>query len=356
MPDTFRLSYMPSLDGLRGVAVLLVILHHAPLPTAPGGFVGVDIFFVLSGFLITSLLLKEFEAAGTISFKNFYMRRVLRLLPALGVLLVFLNSYVALVKPDAVGITLQTSFLVFFYMSNWAFMFGHPYGHLLHTWSLAIEEQFYILWPLLLVTFLRRLSRPRVLMAVALLCVASWAWGLLLLVLGRGWERVYYGLDTRFWEMLIGDVIALTLASPVLFGRLRALVAAHRHIAHALALLAVLTIAFVTIRGSVAEPFQAYQALTLAALSAGVLIVYLVMVGSSALTRVLEWRPLVYVGRISYGLYLWHVTINLIIGMTAPDRWLVATGLAVMAAALSRRLVEAPLLRLRARFQPLGHS
>jgi len=122
----FHLSYMPSFDGLRGIAILLVMAHHSPFPYARGGFIGVDIFFVLSGFLITSLLLKEFDQDGNVNFKDFYMRRILRLIPALIVLLAVLNIYIILTQPDGVLTTIRASLLALFYVSNWAYIFGHP--------------------------------------------------------------------------------------------------------------------------------------------------------------------------------------------------------------------------------------
>ncbi len=201
----FRLGYIPALDGIRAVAILLVMCVHANVPFIPGGFIGVDIFFVLSGFLITALLLKEFDEHAVIHFKKFYMRRILRLLPALVVMLITLNllSLILLNAAERQS-NLIDSFIALFYMSNWAFVFNlRPLFFLTHTWSLSIEEQFYILWPVVLLIILRKhSSREKVFGTVLGLAMASWLWRVILTVTTLSYGRVFFSLDTRLDGLL----------------------------------------------------------------------------------------------------------------------------------------------------------
>jgi peptidoglycan/LPS O-acetylase OafA/YrhL len=148
----FSLSYTPALDGIRGVSILAVMIYHAGASFLPGGFIGVDVFFVLSGFLITALLLKEYDRGRQIQLKKLYIRRVLRLAPALAVLLfVFTVSSWLLLEPKQAGSHLWDAFITLCYASNWTQALDiHPPDLLGHTWSLSIEEQFYILWPMTL--------------------------------------------------------------------------------------------------------------------------------------------------------------------------------------------------------------
>ena len=206
----FKLGRRPALDGLRGICVLLVIALHADLPFSKGGFLGVDGFFVLSGFLITTLLVEEWHRAGKISLRAFYIRRALRLFPALLVLLVFsVLITLLLLRGDAAASSWRGIFLASFYASDWAtVIFGNNssgLGIVQHTWSLGVEEQFYLLWPLLLVfMFTLRMRTKWILAVVSLLIVASALWRALLLEQGEWIERVYKEFDTRADALLIG--------------------------------------------------------------------------------------------------------------------------------------------------------
>lgn len=207
----FQLKQSPALTGLRGGAVLLVMLFHADVPMLRGGYIGVDIFFVLSGFLISSLLIEEFHASGTINIKHFYIRRLLRLAPAVLLLLAIFSllSFLFL-SPERSSRNLIDALIALTYMSNWARAFSiHPPDYLGHTWSLSIEEQFYIFWPLTLVLFLRlspRLSHVAVLiLAIAL---ASAGLRIFLLAEGASFFRLYNGLDTRADALMIGCALA----------------------------------------------------------------------------------------------------------------------------------------------------
>ena len=177
---SFELGHRRALDGLRGVAVLAVLGFHGGVPFMRGGFLGVDVFFVLSGFLITSLLYEEWRRTGAIRLRAFYMRRVLRLLPALILLLLALTIYaIWLPWPDQRARLRAEIAFTLLYVANWALAFRlvPDLGFLAHAWSLAIEEQFYLVWPLALLLLLRSGVRlPRVIALVMLAIVASAAW------------------------------------------------------------------------------------------------------------------------------------------------------------------------------------
>jgi len=172
----FRLGYRPALDGIRGAAVLAVMLFHFGAPFDQGGFLGVDAFFVLSGFLITALLIEEWSRTGGIAFRRFYTRRALRLLPALFAMLLLVTVVVALIAPrDVQEATWRGTVVTLLYAANWQKVFSsQSVGLLGHTWSLSIEEQFYVLWPPLLLLLLRhRLSLHWLTLVAAVLAVAS---------------------------------------------------------------------------------------------------------------------------------------------------------------------------------------
>jgi peptidoglycan/LPS O-acetylase OafA/YrhL len=161
-PGSFHLGHRPGLDGLRGVAILLVVLVHLDILEAQFGVIGVDIFFVLSGFLITSILIAEWDQSKDISLKSFYWRRALRLLPALLALVIVCVTYTCLTSPwKKVGQTLGYALQALFYLTNWAMIsnLGERANHFFnHTWSLSIEEQFYFIWPVILFCLLRKIK------------------------------------------------------------------------------------------------------------------------------------------------------------------------------------------------------
>lgn len=188
---------IPELDGVRGIAILAVFLNHTQ-PTLSGGFLGVDLFFALSGFLITGILLNEFNRTGSISLRSFYYRRALRLLPALVVFLLVCAPWAHW----------QATTATMFYFANWhSFEFLGP---LVHTWSLSVEEQFYIAWPVVLLLLLRlKLSKTAIAAGLITIIALIFIWRLYLLKSGASWERAYKGTDTHTEGLLIGCVIAL---------------------------------------------------------------------------------------------------------------------------------------------------
>src|SRR5690348_7091594 len=210
---------MPALDGIRAVAVLAVLLYHAELAAFQGGFLGVDVFFALSGFLITRLLVEEFEKSGAISLTEFYKRRARRLLPALFAVILFVVVVTAFLVQDAAHKTRQDAAAALVYLSNWWFViseqsyfqsWGRP-PLLQHLWSLAIEEQFYVIWPIVVGTLLKAIGGSALIfvaLAGSFLSSAWMAW----LSWNRDYpmtdaSRAYFGTDTHSMGLLLGAAL-----------------------------------------------------------------------------------------------------------------------------------------------------
>ena len=342
-------DYRPYLDGLRAIAVGGVIAYHLNRAWLPGGFLGVDLFFVLSGYLITTLLVTEYRRTGRLDLPAFWSRRVRRLLPAL-LLLLLAVSAVTLIAGD--GLTAASArgdmLATLFYVANWHFILtDQSYFNqfvaaspVRHAWSLAIEEQFYLFWPLVTSLVLARLG-SRALAAVALFAsIASVAAMWLLFDASADPSRAYYGTDARIYELLIGALLAMALASRSR-GRLLA-------IARPLAipcLLVVLAAMFLLPDDSslyyqgAGPAFAIIAALLIGGLESG-----------GRVSGLLSLKPLVVIGLISYGLYLWHWPVTLLVGQevgptSAPLAAMAAVGLTVALAAISYVVVERPIRR-----------
>ena len=210
-------AFRPDIEGLRGVAVLLVVLFHSGVPGFRGGYIGVDVFFVLSGYLITGLIVSEIEKKQTFSFRNFYARRVRRLLPASGLMVVcVLLAGLLLYSPLELSRYAIWGSYTSLYISNLMLMRGAgnyfagtvTHNPFLHTWSLAVEEQFYLVWPALIaLVYLKSRSRRRLvisLFAVTALSLASCTW---ITLVHRQWA--FYSLPTRAWEFGAGGLLCL---------------------------------------------------------------------------------------------------------------------------------------------------
>jgi peptidoglycan/LPS O-acetylase OafA/YrhL len=347
------------LDGLRAPAVAAVVAYHVDAGALPGGFIGVDLFFVISGYLITSLLAAERRRSGRLRLGAFWVRRARRLLPAMWAVLVVASCTATLVGGDTYAGLRGNVAAALTYSSNWwqiarhdayfAGVGGRPV--LQHLWSLAVEEQFYVLWPLLLwavMTVLRR-QRHQAAFALVLACVCFTAMGTAYSP-DTDTSRVYYGTDTHGGGLLLGAAAALmlplaraaTLRRP---GCVRALDALGG--AGALGLVAAAAVLDGTsaayYRGGLVLVCLASVAVTLAASAPG------------RFAAVLSAAPLAAVGRRSYGIYLWHWPVIACLSAAAPDfaaraagRWteLALTG---AMAAVSFRLLEEPLIRLGVR-------
>lgn len=328
------MKYRPEIDGMRAVAVILVLLFHAEGSWCPGGFIGVDVFFVISGYLITSIIRKD-VAAGKFSLLNFYERRARRILPAFVVMLTtVLAVSLFVVLPSAfkgVGRSVTSSALsvsnILFWAEDGYFAAASEEKPLLHTWSLGVEEQFYFLLPLLMMWIS---SNRRCVKVIAICGITSLVFSV--------WQVRYYPsaafflLPARAWELLLGSVLA-TVSVEAVSSRVR----------NSMALCGLLTILYGACAYTVSTVFPGENAL-LPCLGAAAIIV-----GSSEglTSRLLSWRPVVFVGRISYSLYLWHWPVLILVqqwnifplNTTQTIACLVASfGIAV----LSWRFVEQP--------------
>jgi len=320
-PSGPHLDYLPALDGVRAFAVLGVMAFHSGLPFLPAGFLGVDSFFVLSGFLITSLLTAEWASTGTIRLRAFWARRARRLLPALLLVIVFVALWSDFVAAKGSYPDLRWDALsALFYVANWHFIAAGgnyfvqtgPASPLTHTWSLAIEEQFYLIWPLIVLGLLRWTKDLRVLLAVAGAgAIASAVEMALLFRSGTDLTRLYYGTDTHAQCLLVGAAVALGWA--VTCGHRRGsagdappLSAATRRAVGAAGAVGVLGTGVLWWRTSYAGAFLWEGGFLVAALATAAVVVAATAASRSMVSRALGWAPLRFLGRISYGLYLWH--------------------------------------------------
>jgi peptidoglycan/LPS O-acetylase OafA/YrhL len=353
---TTRLGYHPALDGIRAISILAVMLYHSGL--IHGGFLGVDVFFTLSGFLITTLLIEEHAAGGRIVLRDFYCRRALRLLPALvPVVIVSGVAMIATAGPARVGGMSLFVLAVIFYVANWAAIAGLPQGMLGHAWSLSIEEQFYLVWPPVLALLLCRV-RARWLLATGLLLAAL---GSILLryhlaVSGATGRRFYLGTDAHADPILIGCATACLVSWGYIRGSSPSASTRWRWQAAALAAAAVLVAVLVMAR--LPDDYARRGASTIVAVAAGILIVDVLRPGSR-LAPLLAWSPLVWIGKRSYALYLWHLPVFFLAGALwasglleyLPSRIVPAWAITFAMAAASYRWIEAPALRLKSRFE-----
>ena len=370
-----HLGYRPALDGLRAVAVLAVMLYHGGVSWTVGGFLGVDVFFVLSGFLITSLLVKEWSRTGRIGLRAFWLRRARRLLPAVILMLLAVLAYAVVVPQQQAGLR-GASLSTLAYVSNWWFMLsGQSYfaqfvepSMLRHTWSLAIEEQFYILFPLVLVALLGRLRLRTPTLRVVLLGGAITSAVLMAALYDPASDpsRAYYGTDTRMQALLLGAVLAL---SPSLLRPRKALyarVGGRLVPVPGAGLLGVVALggllAMVVVARELA-PWMYRGGFLLAAALSAVVIASVTAAPRSALGRVLSWRPVVAVGVLSYGLYLWHWPVFIALshdrtGLDGPSLLFARFAVTGVLALVSFRLVEEPIRtqRLQRRFTPTQWS
>lgn len=347
---------MPALDGLRAVAIASVLAYHGGISWAGGGFLGVNVFFVLSGFLITLLLLKEWTRTATIRLGAFWARRARRLLPALLVLLGGILLYAWLFAPTGTQASLRGDALsTLFYVGNWhQIVTGQSYfvqvsapSPLLHTWTLAIEEQFYLVWPLVVLGVLTLRRSTRVLLGVTLVGIALSALEMALRYHnGMDPSRLYYGTDTRAQDILVGAAAGILL--------LRSTPAIGRSANHSYSVLA----------GAAAIGFAAVWWMTggnssllyrggflLADLMVALVIVGVTKAPRGPISRALSLSPVRYLGRISYGLYLWHWPVFVVLdhartGLEGVELFALRCAVSLVFAVCSWYLVEKPVRQL----------
>ena len=310
--------YRPELDGIRGIAILLVIAQHINLPsTTLAGMVGVNLFFALSGYLITGILLAEIRETGKVNIKRFYERRIRRLVPAL-VAVLLATGLVMAIQGELVDY-LGPALVSLLYVSDVAKAIGYDLGYVGHTWSLAMEEQFYLLWPAILLFVPRRWLIPGVLFGIA--------GAIALQVVIVGWQDnvlAHFRPDVRADAILWGCFIALV---PLRVPRWAAIGAA--------AGLLALSMTFVW-------PYAIAMSSVLSAV---------LVAGAASLAAPLSWRPLVRVGEISYGLYLWHaIPVGLFMDRTVAGDVSAMVAVVVITfslALISERWIERPFRRPR---------
>jgi peptidoglycan/LPS O-acetylase OafA/YrhL len=367
------LPYLPGLDGLRALAVVAVLLYHAELTWLPGGFLGVEIFFVISGYLITVLLLTEWRQLGRVDLKGFWIRRARRLLPALYLLLVLTLAYAVVFLPGEVAGLRDDVIAALGYVTNWYLMLGHESyfeavgrpSLLKHLWSLAVEEQFYLLWPPVLALGLslgaERWRQRRVLLVALSGAVAS---ALLMVILYRPEadpSRIYFGTDTRATGLLMGAALAFVWTPWSVPGERGGSAAARRlrfdHqmlwsrlqrrwgwtaplLLDAAGLAALLGLIAFCLRLGEYQPFLYRGGLATVGVATTVVIMACVHPHTHLGKHLLGRRPLRWIGVRSYGIYLWHWPVFMV---TRPQLDVSLEGLPLLALRLAVTLVLADL-------------
>ena len=343
--------FRPDIEGLRAVAVLLVVLYHVGVPVIDGGYVGVDVFFVISGFLITGLLLREFDLAGRISLLGFYARRARRILPIATLVLIATMAASSIeLSPGRVDSIARDGLWTAVFGANFRFAASGanylnatgPVSPLQHYWSLAIEEQFYVLWPALLAVGLwtsRRLWRGNrvAILVTGALVVASFVWSIV--QTGHDANAAYFSPLTRGWELGVGALIAICAATLVRVPRIAAVVAGWAGLA---------VIVYSAVRFDSHTVFPGWAAGVPVAGTALVLLGGLTHVPGGA-EFVLARRPMQRIGMYSYSLYLWHWPILIIAvgrypGIGLPAKLALMVG-ALLLSALTFTTIENPIRR-----------
>jgi peptidoglycan/LPS O-acetylase OafA/YrhL len=381
-PDAPRqapnLSYIPALDGIRGVAIIVIMGYHGGVFLTSGGFYSLDTFFALSGFLITSLLISEWQRSSTIRLGRFWARRARRLLPALLVMLLGVAVFAAFLVPAGTYPTLRgDAFSALFYFANWHFIAnGSNYFNqtaltspLTHTWSLAVEEQFYLVWPLVVLGLFRLWKSTRALLVVCIVGALASSIEMAVLYSPGDVDRLYYGTDTRAQSLLVGAALAASLSLwadhrrragplPALAGRVRhplggdpawAVQTVRGRVASlAVGVAGVAVSAVLWTVVSYNDSFAYRGGFLLAALATTAVLFSVVCSQRSALARCLSVAPLRFVGRISYGMYLWHFPLFIYIdnartGLTGYPLFAVRVAVTLVVATASFYVVERPI-------------
>ncbi|WP_314160970.1 acyltransferase family protein [uncultured Gemella sp.] len=356
-------KYLPSIDSLRALAVLAVIIYHVDVNYLPGGFLGVDLFFVLSGYLISSLIIKEFRKTGTVNLYNFYIRRARRLLPAVyfmitvGLVVMVLFNEVLLHKSHLDAI------FGYIYSSNWWYIFHKldyfdsfgaqsPFKHL---WSLAIEEQFYMIFPLLFLLVNRKkkskdgtfkLNKNFLYVVLGLILVSLIAHILLFDI--NNISRIYFGTDTRAFSLLVGVVGAILYPME----RLHTKVTPQQNLIYSvISLVSIATLITVMIYTSEYNTWLYRGGFLLVAIL-GLIVIISSGKQHTVMARLLSFKPVVFIGKISYSLYLWHFPILVLttpvaeIGNTNIYFVILRVILTFVVAIVSYVFVETPIRKL----------
>jgi peptidoglycan/LPS O-acetylase OafA/YrhL len=352
-PQDSRFPYLPGIDALRALAVLAVFFYHAHVAWMPGGFLGVDVFFGISGYLITTLLLREFRRGGAVHLGRFWLRRAQRLLPAVGVLIAVTMVAAAILEPDRIDALRGDAVASLFYFANWHFVFGdvsyfeqfQSPSLFTHLWSLSVEEQFYLFWPLVFAAGMKLFGRGRLLLGVLAGALGSVILAWILFDPGADASRIYYGTDTHAVGLLLGVALALVW-SPIELRRRRTgpLVGPILDVVGVLAL-AYVVLSFVHVHDyDLALWHGGY--LWLAIVTA--LLIAVLAHPAARLGGLLGQAPVLWLGLRSYSFYLWHwpvlaltrpgIDVDLPKGVLIPLQLLAV----LVLADLSYRFVELP--------------
>lgn len=353
-PLNSNVRYMAGLDGLRAIAVLAVIGYHLNLSFMQGGFLGVSIFFVLSGYLITNIISSEWERSGKVDLKNFWLRRMRRLFPALFIMVVLVVCYVTLFDPGRLTSIKGDAITSILYINNWWLIFhkvsyfakfGPPstFGNL---WSLAVEGQFYLIWPLVLIISFKYLKKKRYIVFLTLLLAIASALAMgMLYEPGMDPSRVYYGTDTRVFGLLLGSALALILPSDKLSSNMSR---NKRLILDAIGFLSLLSIFIMFIYVNQYDTFVYRGGMFLLSVIAAVTIAVSAH-SSSFLGKALGCFPLRWLGARSYGVYLWYFPVLILTTPPVnteginPIRAVLQIFLIILISALSWRYIEDPI-------------
>ncbi|PHA06656.1 acetyltransferase [Bacillus sp. AFS051223] len=306
--------YMVGLDSLRGLAILGVILYHINFNWMPGGFLGVTVFFVLSGYLITDILAMEWKRNKRIDLKKFWLSRARRLLPGMLVMLVITLAWITIFHSSLLGKMRGDSLAALFYVSNWWYIYHklsyfdnfNQISPLNHFWSLAVEEQFYVVWPFIIslgLYYIKKQSRM-----ILLICLGAFASALAMAILyepGVDPSRIYYGTDTRAFSLLIGAVLALVWPSNRLANKI---IPKARFILDVVGGIALIIILVMFWKTNQYDPFLYKGGMVLLSIATALLVANLAH-PASRIAQFLRFRPLRWVGVRSYGIYLWHYPI-----------------------------------------------
>jgi peptidoglycan/LPS O-acetylase OafA/YrhL len=341
------LQYRPDIDGLRAIAVILVVLYHANLPIISGGYIGVDVFFVISGYLITKLLIFEINQ-DKFSFSAFYLRRIRRLAPAAFTVLAASSAWFSYwLYPQEYQDFGRSLLAVLTLSSNWFFFQEVGYftpaaevQPLLHTWSLGIEEQFYLIFPILLIALYKRFSKKVILIVIIALAFASFFCSYYFLIVAKQPEAAFFNSWARFWEILAGCSLALVESFNIKNMKTFANgVASKSTVVSLIGFLLILYPAFYYNKQTIFPGWSAVPVII------GTLL--LLVTGSSSLIgKLLSFAPLRYIGQISYGLYLWHWPIFISIQSIMPmsDNWIYwALVVSIIFSVLTFQFVEQPI-------------
>ncbi|MDA1532816.1 MULTISPECIES: acyltransferase family protein [Bacillus] len=346
--------YMVGLDSLRGLAILGVILYHINFNWMPGGFLGVTVFFVLSGYLITDILAMDWKRNKRIDLKKFWLSRARRLLPGMLVMLVITLAWITIFHSSLLEKMRGDSLAALFYVSNWWYIYHklsyfdnfNQISPLNHFWSLAVEEQFYVVWPFIIslgLYYIKKQSRM-----ILLICLGAFASALAMAILyepGVDPSRIYYGTDTRAFSLLIGAVLALVWPSNRLANKI---IPKARFILDVVGGIALIIILVMFWKTNQYDPFLYKGGMVLLSIATALLVANLAH-PASRIAQFLRFRPLRWVGVRSYGIYLWHYPI---LTLTTPKvnagdfsiiRAILQFLLIILIAQISWKFIEKPI-------------